>query len=131
MEAAQAFVELVDEEAELKARLKEVTEEKAIVGAEVLAFFEQQGVSKITVDGRTLFPKFTRYAGKLDEASTEAVLAALHEYGWEDYAPERVNWQGLSAVFRERDDEGLDPVPEDLRKVLALSSRPEVGHRRA
>jgi len=113
-----AYVELEKKKADLEAQLDVVKAQISDMKEPVLAFFQQNGIDRTSLNGRTLYLKRELWCGRVEGKTSEDAVAALRERGYEEFAKESVNTQGMSALMRERDKDGKDPVPEDLRDVF-------------
>lgn len=124
------YAQLESERLALEEQASKKKAEQDAIREQVLDWFQGEGVESVKTPERTLYLQRRLDAGKAEGASTEDCLRALQSRGMEEYAPHRVNWQGLSAVFREREAEGEEPVPEELRDLFAAKETFRVGSRR-
>ena len=125
------FVQLTERKRELEKELADVKEALVDLEAEVLRIFESQGIERITVDGMTLFLRRELWASKREDVSWEEACRKLVEAGFGEYVSPRFSTQSISALIRERENDGLPPVPEGLEDVLQVSEKYRVGARAA
>lgn len=130
MEPVKRYAQLEGERLELEDRIKKIKSEQEQIREQVLGFFQEEGVESVKLPDRTLYLQRRLDAGKAEGMSTEECIRALQSRGFEDLAPLRVDWQRLSAVFREREKGGEEPVPEALRGVFEPKESFRVGSRR-
>jgi hypothetical protein len=121
---------LEQERLEVEARLSRLKDEQDSIRDDVLEYFSRQGIQKLSVEGRTLYLKREVYAAKVDkEMAAELVVKALQEAGFEEFAGRSVSWNSLSAMLREREALGEEPVPPALKAVIELHEKFKVGSR--
>lgn len=130
IEVVRRYAALESQRLALEEEAAKIKTEQDAIREQVLSFFQNEGIDSVKTPDRTLYLLRRVDAGRAEGVSTEDCLTALQSRGWEDYAPRRVNWQGLSAVFREREAEGEEPVPEELRDRFACKESFRVGSRR-
>jgi hypothetical protein len=129
------YAELEDEKAQLEDQLKVCKAKLAELVDPVLAYFQAQGLESMATPTRTLYLRRELWAAKVEDGADPATLVeALEAAGMGEYAPEKINWQGLSAFLRERVDvAGMDPdeaVPTALRPYFKVSEVYKIGSRR-
>lgn len=107
----------LNKKAELERQLKAVEGELDELESGVLTYFEEKGIDRVTVDGRTLYPRRELHTSKVGEVSTEIACKTLKKLGLSDYVGTKVNTQGLSAWVREQEAGGM--VLNDLRENFA------------
>lgn len=128
-EVAIRYIDLANEKAELEAKLASVKKKLEDAEQEVLTFFEETGMERISAGGRTIYIRRELNAAKADDSVTpEQIGEALAAAGLDIYYPHRVNWQSLSAFLREREKEGQG-IPAELASVVRLSERFKIGSR--
>lgn len=119
----QHYAELREEKAEIEARLWEVNRALAKCEEAVLRAMEDTGVTRITVDGLTIYASF-RLAAKIKSERSEAV--AVIKSHWPELVKEDINLNTISAFMRElRGDGGIEELraslPADVLAVLDVS----------
>lgn len=101
------FSELELRRRELEAELKVVEQEQDTLQPTILEQFVNSGVSKVTLNGLTLYIHSQLWAGvdrqdgETDESAYARACEKLKEMGLDDYVQTRFNSQSLSAYFRE------------------------------
>lgn len=126
------FIRFLKEKKDLAKQVKENQEEINWREPEIRNHFADQGISKLTQDGLTLFIKAQIFAEKCSfedmPVSNEDCIEALKLAGLDNYCEEKVKTQSLSAYFKELNEEGLQ-LPKELegkfqmREVFKISSR--------
>ena len=122
-QALKRFVALQAELRELEAKVKAVKEELANLEPAVLTYFENMGIQRLTVDGYTVYVRRQLWASKRPEVSWEEACDAMLVYGLDEYVGPRFNAQQVSAWVREREQDGLPPVPPELEHVLTVTEK--------
>ena len=132
-ELLKEYALLTEERAWVKDRLKVIEGKIAELMPRALAVFEEQGVSSIKVGDRTIYTaRAATFPKKLDARMTADDIAnELIERGFGDYAHPRVNWSGLGAFFRERQEAGERAVPAELVGLFSFEEKWEVRSRKA
>jgi hypothetical protein len=117
------FVELATKKSELESELKKIEERMRDLEKEGLDWLHENGVSKITVDGKTLFIHSQIWASLAD---AEVGPQILKDHGLGFLVKEQANTQRLSAWVREQLAEA--PVSTDTTQELVdrLDIDPEV-----
>jgi hypothetical protein len=124
------FVELYELKKQHEGDAKELGEKIEKLEARLLKQFTDAGVSKITVNGRTLWVDRKLWAGAKD-GNTARAIKALRAAKLGEFCNETLNVQGLSAYVRERDDSGETPVPEKLANAISVTEKYNVRVRKA
>lgn len=102
------FAELEARRRELEEELKVIEQEQGELEPQVLEQFVESGVSKVTINGLTVYMSTTLWAGvarrddETPEDAYERACARLTELGLGDFVQTRFNTQSLSAYFREQ-----------------------------
>lgn len=125
------YAELANCRDELKAALAKVENEMTDLVSSVLEWFQSTGTERITRSGRTLYLRRELWAGRAKGVDDAQAVAALEGRGMHEFCAMKVNMQGLSAWMRERDKEGLPPVPYELQNELVANEVFKVGSRRS
>ena len=127
----EKFSRLEGERAELKSDLAKIEAEIKKLHGPVLTYFQAHGVQNMACEGRTLYLKRDVHAAKVNaKTDPEDLVRILHATGFEDLAPHRVSWQSLSALFREREKNGEEAVPEALQSHFTIAEQFKVGSRK-
>jgi hypothetical protein len=132
MERVREYARLRAERGELEDRLAALKAKLEELEPLALDYFQEHGVDRLSLDGVTLYLRREVWAGKCEGVTADQAVDALHRFGFEDFAQPRVNYQGLSALFRERErEEGIEgAVPEALREVFQAVESYRIGARR-
>jgi hypothetical protein len=132
MERVREYARLRAERSELEDRLAEIKANLEMLEPIALDYFQAHGVDRVSLDGVTLYLRRKVWAEKREGVTSEQAVNALHRFGFEDFSRHTVDWQGLSALFRERDrEEGIESaVPEALRVAFTAVERFKIGARR-
>jgi hypothetical protein len=118
-------VALEERRRQLETEIDAVKAEAAELEQRLLPQFEQSGVERLSIDGRTIYLERKLWA-KARDGDKAAVCCALKRARLGDYVEETFNTNSLSAYVRELDREGR-PLPPSLETVLDIS---EVFHLR-
>jgi hypothetical protein len=113
------FVALEERRRALEAEIEAVKAEAAELEALLLPQFEQSGLERVAIDGRTVYVERKLWA-KAKDGDKAAVCKALKRCRLGDYVEETFNTNSLSAYVRELDREGR-PLPPSLATVLDVS----------
>jgi hypothetical protein len=120
-EILSEFLDLDEEKRTLEARLKQVKARLEELEPQVVREFEAEGVSKITVRGRTVYLQ-RELSPKLGEGfTTEDAVEALKSGGFSDLVKESYNYQTIKAFFKERESQGEEPIPDELQGVFTFN----------
>lgn len=127
------WAELDQQRAALEAEVKKVKAQLAELEPRVLEHFERNGIQSIKAGGRTVYLERKLWACKAEgvEAPGKDLHDILARAGYPEYASEGVSWQGLSAFFREREKDGEEPVPAELREWFGVSEQFKIRGRKA
>ena len=108
------WIRLDNEQKEIRARDRSISEEKEKLQEIILDDFAQNGISKIDIDGRLLYAHHELYVGpkKVIHPGTgkevvpwPVVSHALRDCGYGDYVEERFDSRKLASVIRELKEE--------------------------
>jgi len=113
------FVALEERRRKLEAEIDTVKAEAAELEELLLPQFEQSGMERVAIDGRTVYVERKLWA-KAKDGDKASVCKALKRCRLGDYVEETFNTNSLSAYVRELDREGR-PLPPSLREVLEVS----------
>jgi len=128
----EKYSRLESERSALKDKLARVEDEIKKLREPVLDYFQHHGIQHHSCHGRTLYLRRELWAGKLDEKTApEDCVRILHATGFDDLAPNKVSWNTLSALFREREKNGDEAVPEALRGHFVASESFKIGSRKS
>lgn len=132
MEKMKLFIRADDLVRHLKAELEEAKSHRTKLLEECLEWFGEEGVQSMRVDDRTYYLHRSTYAAKaVEDMPSDELVRVICALGYEDFAPQRVNWQRLSAFFREREKQHEPAVPEKLDEYLRLDERFDIRSRKA
>jgi hypothetical protein len=112
------FVALEERRRQLEAEIDTIKAEATELEERLLPQFEQSGMERVSIDGRTVYVERKLWA-KAKDGDKPAVCKALNcRLG--DYVEETFNTNSLSAYVRELDREGRT-LPPSLAAVLDVS----------
>ncbi len=140
------YAVLNDEEAALKLRLKEIAQEKKLLGEALLDEMADNGMAKMTLkvgvdeDGlpvrKTLYIQRQLWAGH--QGDKQALMESLKLAGYEDLVAETVNTNTLSALVRELDPDNnrspediINMLPPELHSTIKVTEKIELRSRKA
>lgn len=118
-EELKHFIQLEQRRRQLEAEIGTIKAQSAELEASLLPQFEQAGMERVSIDGRTVYIERKLWA-KPKEGDKQAVCKALKRARLGDYVQESYNSNSLSAYIRELDREGRSLSP-GLAKVLEVS----------
>ena len=113
------FVALEERRRQLEAEIDTIKAEVAELEQRLLPQFEQGGLQRVSIDGRTVYVE-RRIWAKARDGNKSAVCRALKRCHLGDYVEETFNTNSLSAYVRELERDGR-PMPPSLAKVLEVS----------
>jgi hypothetical protein len=118
-EQLKRFVALEERRKELEGEIDRIKAEAAELESALMPQFEQEGVERISIDGRTVFIERRLWASAKN-GDKQALCKALKRAHLSEFVQETFNSQSLSALVREWDRDGR-PMPPSLREVLEVS----------
>ncbi len=118
-EELRRFVALEERRRQLEAEIETVKAQTSELEQALLPQFEQSGMERVSIDGRTVYIERKLWA-KAKDGDKPAVCKALKRCRLGDYVEETFNTNSLSAYVRELDREGR-PLPPSLATVLDVS----------
>jgi len=113
------FVVLEERRRQLEAEIDSIKAEAADLEQRLLPQFEQSGMERVTIDGRTVYVERKLWASAKN-GDKQALCKALKRARLSEFVQETFNSQSLSALVREWDRDGR-PMPPSLREVLEVS----------
>ena len=113
------FVALEERRRALEAEVDTIKAEASELEGRLLPQFEQSGLERVSIDGRTVYVERKLWA-KPKDGDKPAVCKALKRARLGDYVEETFNTNSLSAYVRELDREGR-AMPPSLAGVLDVS----------
>jgi hypothetical protein len=131
------FAELEKRRRELEVELKIIEKEEEELEPAVLEQFIESGVSKVTLNGLTVYLHKSLFAGterRDNETTDEAYERAcqrLAEIGFQDLVQTRFNTQSLAAVLREMAPAELEAFKKDAEGVIAVGEKTSLRSRKA
>jgi hypothetical protein len=133
MENVRAYAGILQEIRTLEDRLKQLKTARDNLEQQIYDYFAEIGVPNLTIDGETLYLKRELWAGCEEGTNQEQACTALRKSGLGDYASERMNSQGFSALIREIDAEGEDlyTMYPALKGIIKISEVFKIGHRKS
>lgn len=112
------YADLRTEIKELEAKVKELRKTAENIEGQLLNDFANEGVQRMTVDGKTLYLRREVWARRhTDVDSTDMAQALMGSERFADLVSPSVNMQSLSARVREYVQEEEDLPPEVERVV--------------
>lgn len=112
------LVELDRERRQLENRIKEINSERGRLEEKILDEMQHAGVQNMNIGGATVYLHRQLWARPRD-GNKQAVIAALHEAGLDEYVSETFSTQSLSAYVRELDSYD-EPLPPELEEVVQV-----------
>jgi hypothetical protein len=113
------FVALEERRRQLEVEIDTIKAEAAELEERLLPQFEQSGMERVAIDGRTVYVERKLWA-KAKDGDKQALCKALKRARLSEFVQETFNPQSLSALVREWDRDGR-PMPPSLREVLEVS----------
>lgn len=128
----QRLIEIDEELERLDGRSADLKKEREELEARLLEQFGQQGVSKVSLNDKTVYMHRQTWAGVVD-GRKEDLHAALRDVGAGDLVKESVNMNSLSALVREypKDEAGAPVLPAPLVGLVRVTERYSLRIRRA
>lgn len=120
MEKIKRIIEIKKQLDELDAQSKKLKAEYEALEPEVIQYLEQEGLDKVTMDGRTVFVRRQLWASVNKE--NPFALDILREQGLGDFIEEKVNSQRISSYVREFEKNGQE-IPAWCREALTLTEK--------
>lgn len=118
-EELKRFVALEERRRQLETEVDSIKAEAAELEGRLLPQFEQSGMERVAIDGRTVYVERKLWA-KAKDGDKPSVCKALKRCRLGDYVEETFNTNSLSAYVRELDREGRQ-MPPSLVAVLDVS----------
>ena len=118
-EQLKRFVALEERRKQLEDEVDGIKAEAAELESALMPQFEQAGIERVSIDGRTVYIERKLWA-KAKDGDKPAVCKALKRCRLGDYVEETFNTNSLSAYVRELDREGK-PLSPALAAVLDVS----------
>ena len=128
--SVESYAELANEKADLEEKLEAIDAKLKDLTQPVLDYFARHGLDRLTVQGRTLYPRRDIYAGRMEGVSPEEAAEVLKKAGLDEFVKEAPVMQSLSAFFREREKRGEAAVPMGLATTFVANETWKVGSRR-
>jgi hypothetical protein len=114
------FVALEERRRDLETEVDRIKAEAAALEQQLLPEFEQSGMERVSIDGRTVYVERKLWAKAKDGGNKAAACQVLRACGLDDYVEETFNTNSLSAFVRELDREGK-PLTPSLAAVLEIN----------
>lgn len=128
MEKVKRIIEIKKQLDELDAQTKKLKAEFDALEPEVITYLEQEGLDRVTLDGRTVSIRRQLWASVNKE--NPFALDILRDNGLEDFIEEKVNSQRISSYVREFEKNGQE-IPEWCKEALNLTEKFNVSIVRA
>lgn len=119
MEKIKQLIEIKKQLDELDAQTKKLKAEFEALGPEVIQYLEQEGLDRVTMDGRTVFVRRQLWASVKKDPFA---LDILRDNGLGDFIEEKVNSQRISSYVREFEKNGQE-IPEWCSEALNISEK--------
>jgi len=135
----RSWIKLDNEQKEIRAREREIKDEKEKLQEVILDDFANNGISKIDIDGRLLYAHHELYVGpkKVIHPGTgkevvpwPIVSTALRDCGYGDYVEERFDSRKLASAIREIVKDPEDEVPEEIEKHFNIFEKRSLRSRK-
>ena len=129
------WTELDIEKRQLEARLEEVKAELKSLNEPIMTYFAENGIDRITVNGRTVYQKRTIRASCGGEV--DIVAEELTRIGKGELVKQAVNANTLSAFVREFDEGNMSAeeiaarLPGNLGNLINITEMFEITARKA
>ncbi len=120
MEKIKRIIELKKQLDELDAQTKKLKAEFDALEPEVISYLEQEGLDRVTMDGRTVFVRRQLWASV--KKDNPFALDILRDHGLEDFIEEKVNSQRISGFVREFDKNG-EEIPDWCNDALNITEK--------
>lgn len=117
LEDLKKFVSLTKQKKSMEEELKDIQSELDRLESLLISFFEEQGIQKISVDGRTVYIRRQLWMKQNEGTDKQAACNALKQAGLEDFVKENFNVQTISSYARELDQQG-EKIPTSLKKYF-------------
>ena len=135
IEMVRQFLRYRAEKQRLKKELDELSAELSRHEQALIEALALEGVDKISVDGRTVYPQRTFRPSLVDKHAAIAVLKQTP--GWEHLVTETVNAQTLRGRVLELvkdgvvDNDNMPILPPELKELVNLNEMYSLGDRKA
>jgi len=120
MELIKKLISIKKRLDELDAETKKLKAEYDALEPEVIAYLEQEGLDRVTMDGRTVYVRRQLWASVNKE--NPFALDILRENGLGDFIEEKVNSQRISAYIREFEKTG-QVIPDWCKEALNITEK--------
>lgn len=120
MEKIKQLIEIKKQLDELDAQTKKLKAEFEALEPEVITYLEQEGLDRVTLDGRTVSIRRQLWASVNKE--NPFALDILRDNGLGDFIEEKVNSQRISSYVREFEKNGQE-IPEWCSEALNISEK--------
>lgn len=120
MEKVKRIIEIKKQLDELDAQTKKLKAEFDALEPEVITYLEQEGLDRVTLDGRTVSIRRQLWASVNKE--NPFALDILRDNGLEGFIEEKVNSQRISGYIREFEKNGQE-IPEWCKEALNLTEK--------
>lgn len=120
MEKIKQLIEIKKQLDELDAQTKKLKAEFDALEPEVITYLEQEGLDRVTLDGRTVSIRRQLWASVNKE--NPFALDILRDNGLGDFIEEKVNSQRISSYVREFEKNGQE-IPEWCSEALNISEK--------
>ena len=120
MEKIKRIIQLKKELDELDAKTKKLKAEFDALEPEVISYLEQEGLDRVTMDGKTVSVRRQLWASVNKE--NPFALDILRDQGLADFIEEKVNSQRISGFVREFEKNGQD-IPTWCNDALNITEK--------
>ena len=127
-ENLRRYVHLKDQISKVDTDLSELKKQAGELEQELLDELSDDGINKITVDGRTVYMRRELWARKEQGVEGYEVAQAVMKAGLDEYVQPKVNMQSLSAFVRDL-DRAEEPLPYELEGVVRVDEVFRLGVR--
>jgi hypothetical protein len=119
-EDLQRYAALHRRRTELEVQLRAVNDQIDALQPTLMDDFSRQGITSLTVDGRTVYLHRRTWATVRQGVDRREVVDVLRSSGLGHFVSETFNTNTLSAYVRELEEEG-EGLPDELDRVVKVS----------
>lgn len=117
----EAFLQANDDVATVKEELAKLVEQRDDLERQLLSEFEEDGISSVKVNGRTVYLHRQMWARPIDGAAGRpAVVRACRDLGLVEFVKEDINVNQISGYVREQEKLGNE-LPKELADTLTIT----------
>lgn len=118
-EGLREWAKLANKKIQLKADLAKIIERMTEIGPALIDNLASEGIPRLTIEGRTVFPKEIIYAKITNK---EDAIRVLRDAGLNDFISEGYNTNSISAYVREI-DRNEEELPEAFGDTIKIGKK--------